>query len=209
MIDSAARMFGCCLTLACFIASPASAAEPEVIFTDSFDGKLAREWTWIKQNDKAWRIKDGALELRVMPGVDNIPAVALPDASAGPYAVEVTLTSVPAPTQQYEQVGFAWFHEGKQRFKYVKERIDGKLYVFPGKKPMDKATVRMRIEVRGEKFTAKYQPDAKGELLTAFDGKLPGGGKGKHQVGLHCFHGPKDAEHWIRCDDFRIVKLKK
>src|SRR5262249_13871769 len=117
--------------LAILATSPVLAAEPKVLFEDRFEGKLADGWTWLKQNDRAWRIQDGALELRVLPGQENILARTVPDPADGPFAVEVTLTSVPQPTEQYEQVGFFWYANGKQGSKFVKERIDGKLYVFP------------------------------------------------------------------------------
>jgi hypothetical protein len=103
--------------------------------------------------------------------------------------------------------GFAWFHGGKQHFKYVKELIDGKLYVFPGKKEMPAATVQLRIEVRGDKFTASFRPEAQGEYQPAFSGNIPNQGQGKHMVALMCYNGPGDAEHWMSFDDFRIVKL--
>ncbi len=48
--------------------------------------------------------------------------------------------------------------------------------------------------------------DAKGEFLTAATGELPAAGA--DEVSLQCYHGPPDAEHWIRFDDFRILKLE-
>jgi len=193
------------LAVVATVCASAAAAEPAVVFEDTFDGKLARGWTWIKESKDAWRIKDGGLEFRVLPGKENILAVEVP--RQGAYAVEVTLTSVPQPTRQYEQGGFGWYHEDKQSFKYVKELIDGKTYVFPGKKEMPAATIQLRLEVRGGKFTAHFRPDAKGEPRPAFSGTLPAGGKGRHRVSLMCYNGPKDADHWMRFDNFRIVKL--
>ena len=129
-----------------------------------------------------------------------------PDRSTGVWAIEVTITSKSEPTQQYEQTGIYWMQNDKLVFKFVKERIDGKLYVFPGKKPMEAQTVQLRLIVDGEKVTAQYRPDAKGEFLTAFEGKLPK--PGNDQVGVQCWHGPTDAEHWIRFDDFRVMGKK-
>jgi len=44
------------------------AAEPSVVFEDTFKGKLGEGWTWLRENPKAWRIADDALELRIEPG---------------------------------------------------------------------------------------------------------------------------------------------
>jgi hypothetical protein len=198
-------MPGICFTI--LLAAQAIGAEPKVLFEETFKEKLDDSWTWLKKKDGAWRIKDGALEFRNLPAQENVLARTVPDPSEGPYAIEMTLTSVPQPNGQYEQVGFFWYANGKPGSKFVKELIDGKLYVFPGKKPMTEATVQMRLVVDRKKLTAQYRPAAKGEYLTAFTGIVPAAEKGKLQIAITCFHGPKDEEHWIRFTQFRIVKL--
>jgi hypothetical protein len=204
------RRFAPLLCLAVLAAS-GSGAELKVIFEDRFQEKPGAGWTWLKQDDRAWRVREGALELRVMPGgaPGNVLARTLPDPGEKPFAVEVTLTSVPQPTVQYEQVGFFWYANGKQGPKFVKERIDGKVYMFPGKKELTTATVQMRLVVTGRKFTGQYRPDAKGEFLTAFTGAVPAAEKGKLQIAINCYNGPKDAEHWIRFKEFRIVEVSE
>jgi hypothetical protein len=195
-----------CLTFLAVIS--AFAAEPKVLFEDSFKGKkLAEGWTWLKQDEKSWRFHDGALEIRVLPEQVNVLARTLPDSSDRPYTIDVTVTSKPQPTLQYEQVGLFWYANGKQGPKFVKELIDKKLYVFPGKKEMTEATVQMRLVVKGKKFTAQYRPGGKGEFLTAFTGGVPAAEKGKLQIALACFHGPTDVEHWVRFSNFRIAEL--
>jgi hypothetical protein len=197
-----------CVLCLLVLSAPAFAAEPRVLFEDRFKGKLGEGWKWLKQDKKAWRFAKGALEFRVLPGQVNVLARTAPDPAEGSYAVEVTLTSAPQPTRQYEQVGFFWYPDGKPGPKFVKERIDGKLYVFPGKKEMTAPTVQFRLVVEGKKFTALYRPGAKGDFLTAFTGAVPKAHKGKLQIALSCQHGPKDEEHWVRFEDFRILRLR-
>jgi len=191
------------------LAYTAPAADPQVLFVDRFEGKLADGWVWLKQDDKAWRFRDGGLEFRVLAGQVNVLARTVPDSADGPFAVEVTLTSEPQPTRQYEQVGFFWYANGKPGPKFVKELIDGKPYVFPGKKEMAEATVQLRLVIEGKKFTGQYRPAAKGDYLTASSGDVPPAEKGKLQIAIACHNGPADAEHWVRCNDFRIVKLPR
>lgn len=187
--------------------NPVNADKQEVIFEDGFDGKLAAGWSWIGGDKAKHRVTNKGVEVHHQSFQTGLKRE-LPSRAKGAFAVEVTLTSLSAPKQQYEQAGLMWFIDGKTKFKFVKERIDGDLYMYPGKKPMTTATVQMRLEVRGEAFTALYQPDGKGEYKEAFSGKLPAAEAGKKEViGLICFHGPQDAEHWIRWDGFRIVKL--
>ncbi|MDZ7618969.1 MAG: hypothetical protein U1E05_18335 [Patescibacteria group bacterium] len=192
--------------------SVGAAAEPageKVLFEDRFDGKLAAGWTWLRENPDAWRVRDGALEIRIEPGLAHNVKNALlrpaPDRRAGKYAFEVTVTNTVPPTQQYEQAGITWYTGGEPVFKIVKERIDGGLFIIPGRKPMDAKTVRLRLVVDGERWTAQYQPGAQGEFLTAAEGKLPP--PGDDQVSIQGYHGPADAEHWIRFQNFRIVQL--
>ena len=198
------------LTAACLVwCGSLPAAEPQVVFEDGFKGKLDKGWTWLREDRKTWRIKDDGLEICVEPGVaktvKNALLRAAPDRKEGKFAVEVTVTNTAPPTRQYEQAGITWYHEGKPVFKLVKELIDGKLWIIPGKKPMTAKSVQLRLIVTAEGWTAQYRPDAKGKFLTAAEGKLPP--PGKDQVSIQCYNGPPDAEHWIRFDDFRILKL--
>ncbi len=185
------------------------AAEPKVIFEDRFDSKPAAGWTWLRENAGAWRVREKALEIRVEPGVAPTVKNALvrpaPDRRKGKFAVEVTVTNLTHPTQQWEQAGITWYIDGKPVFKLVKELIDGGLYIIPGKVPMDSKSVQLRLVVTGDSVTAQFRPDGKGEFKTAASGKLPA--PGKDEVSIQCYNGPANAEHWIRFDDFRIIEL--
>ncbi|HUT94614.1 MAG TPA: hypothetical protein VMY37_34480 [Thermoguttaceae bacterium] len=185
------------------------AAEPEVVFQDDFSKKPADGWSWLRENPKAWRIQDEALEICVEPGKANTVKNALvreaPDRSKGTFAMEVTVTSTTKPTTQWEQAGITWYTGGKPVFKLVKEFIDGDLYIIPGKKPMGAKSVELRLIVTADSWTAQFRPEGKGEFQTAATGKLPA--PEKDQVSIQCYNGPPDAEHWIRFDDFRILKM--
>ncbi|MBL7134380.1 MAG: GH32 C-terminal domain-containing protein [Phycisphaerae bacterium] len=190
-------------------ASPGPAGKATVVFADSFDGKLAAGWQWLREDAKAWRIKDGGLEIRVQPGVAGNVRNALlcpsPDRAKGKFAIEVTVTNHTHPTANFEQAGITLYHNGRPGRKLVKELVRGKLCVVPGLKPMTAKTVQLRFIVDAKSWTAYYRPDAKGEFLPAGKGGLPA--PGKDQISIQCYNGPPDAEHWIRFDDFRIVKL--
>lgn len=184
------------------------ADQARVVFEDRFDGKLKEGWTWLREDPKAWRVKDGGLEIRVQPGkaatVKNALVRDVPERGAGAWAFEVTLTNAAEPTQQYEQAGLTWYRDGKPVFKLVKELVDGKVVIVPGKTPVAGATVQLRLVVRGDRYTALYRPDGKGEWKTAAAGNFPPGKK--DQVSLQCYDGPPDAEHWMRFTDFRILR---
>jgi hypothetical protein len=184
-------------------------AEDRVLVEDTFEGKLADGWTWLRESKDHWRLTDTALEIRVQPGVAHNVKNALvrpaPDRSKGRYAIEVTVTNLSKPIQQYEQAGITWYNNDKPVFKLVKELVNGQLKIIPGHKPMDAKTVQLRLIVSADKWIAQYRPEAKGAFQTAATGPLPP--PGKDQVSIQCYNGPPNAEHWIRFDDFRIVQL--
>jgi hypothetical protein len=185
------------------------ASEPVVVFSESFDGKLSEGWSWLREDPQDWCIREQALEIHVQPGDANTVRNALvrkaPDRREGTFAVEVTVRNHRVPTRQFEQAGITWYNNGRPVFKLVKELVDGQLMIIPGRKPMTNEMVQLRLVVTADSWTAQFRPDGQGEFQTAAEGKLPP--PGDDQVSLQCYHGPTDAEHWIRFDDFRILKL--
>jgi hypothetical protein len=186
-------------------------ATANVLFEDQFEKEPHESWRWLGEDRDAWRVKDGALEIRAQPGDANTVKNALvreaPRRRDGrAYAVEVTVTNLAPPTEQYEQLGITWYHDGKPVTKFVKERIDGETYVFPGKVPMKEAAVQLRLIVRGRNIIGQYRTDGKEDYKTAFEGELPPPGE-RDEISLQTYHGPADAEHWMRFDDFRIVEV--
>ena len=180
-----------------------------VLFEERFDGKLDEGWSWLRENSSTWRLREGALEIRVEPGVAPTVKNALvrraPDRSGGKFAIDVTVTNATKPIQLYEQAGITWYNNGKPVFKLVKELVDGKLMIIPGRKPMTSKTVQLRLIVTNDNFVAQFRPNAEGEFQTAAKGKLPA--PNNDQVSIQCYNGPANAEHWIRFDDFRISRL--
>jgi hypothetical protein len=185
------------------------AGEPRALFEDTFKGKLGEGWTWLRENPKAWRVANDALEIRVEPGVARNVKNALlrpaPDRSKGKFAVEVTVTFTTPPTRQYEQAGITWYQKGRPIFKLVHERIGGKLFIIPGRKPAPSKTVQLRLIVTADRYTAQFREDVKGDFKTAASGALRPGAE--EQVSIQCYNGPPDAEHWIRFDDFRVLQM--
>mgnify|MGYP002390415196 FL=1 len=185
------------------------AEEASPIFADSFREKLAEGWAWLRELPGGWRIREGGLEIRALPGDANTVKNALlrpaPDRTAGPFAVEVTVSNVTPPTVQYEQVGITWYVDEKPVFKLVKELIDGKIYIIPGRKPVENVPIRLRLVIDGDRWTAQYRPAGEKEFLVAAEGTLPP--PANDHVSLQCYHGPENAEHWMRFEDFRILRL--
>ena len=97
-----------CFAIVLLAVAPAvaAAAEPGIVFEDRFEGMLGEGWQWLREDPAAWRISEGALEIRIEPGLAHTVKNALvrpaPDRTKGAYAIEVTVTSMTAPTNQFE-----------------------------------------------------------------------------------------------------------
>lgn len=190
-----------------------AAAEPEVVFEDALAGKMDDGWSWLREAPEAWRWTDEGLEIRVQPGnaatVRNALVRTAPDRQQGKYAIDVTVTNHTLPTIQYEQAGITWYVDGKPVFKLVKELVDGDLVIIPGRVPVpteEFETIQLRLIVNADSWTAQFRSNMDSEFQTAANGKLPP--PNNDQVSIQCYHGPTDAEHWIRFQDFRIQRIE-
>ena len=147
--------------LALAVGTLSLASEGPVIVEERFD--LGNAWSWLREEPTSWRIREAALEIRVQPGVADTVKNALvrdaPNRQEGTHAIEVTVTNLTVPTQQYEQAGITWYHDGKPVMKLVKELVDGKILIVPGHKPMSAETVQLRLVVTADHWTAQYRPD--------------------------------------------------
>lgn len=181
----------------------------QIIFRDTFGGTLDSGWSWLRERPDDWRVQNGGLEICVRPGVKDTVQNALlrpaPDRSEGVHAIEVTITNHTHPTQQYEQAGITWYHDGEPVFKAVKELIDGDVYIIPGKRAMRTQSVRLRLVVTASTWEAQYRADGDPTFQTAAQGELPP--PGDDQVSIQCYNGPEEGDHWIRFSDFCIKRL--
>jgi regulation of enolase protein 1 (concanavalin A-like superfamily) len=195
---------------AAFLLCAAAGATDRVVFEDKFEGKLGEGWRWLRENPKNWRIKDGGLEIRIEPGKANDVKNALvrpaPDRSEGKYSIEVTVTFLTPPTNQYEQAGITWYHDDKPAFKLVHELVDGKTMTIPGRLKTTTNTVRLRMVVERDRFITQVALDGKGEYQNLAGG--PFVVQTKDEISLQCYNGPADAEHWVRFENFRIERLE-
>ena len=198
----------------CLAALAASdwAPEPnvEVLFEADFtdEDKWDDDWTWLREDPEDWRLADGALEIRSRPGdaetVRNALLRPVPDVE-GPLVFEVTVTFTETPTGQWEQAGLTWYHDGEPDFKIVHELLDDEILIVPGFEPTEKDTVQLRLVVEDDgSYKAKFREEDEEEFQEVADGELPLGED--NAIALVTYHGPEDADHWMRFTDFRIFR---
>lgn len=206
------------------LATVATAASEQVIFQEDFRGALDAGWSWVREDPKAWRVKDGALELRILPGnlwgrANNAPNVLVrpaPDPSSGD--VEITVKFENAPTEQYEQVNLAWYYDDSHMVKLGREIVDGPVCVVMGREERDQTRTiarppvpggwyRLRLVVSGNEVRGFYWPEGATAWTEAGSCTLPTPPPGvPPKISLHAYNGPKDKEHWARIAEFRVVR---
>ena len=102
-----------------------NALNEQIVLEENFDGPLDGGWSWLREHPDYWRLRDGGLEICVEPGhaetVKNALIRPAPDRSDGTYAIEVTVTNYSRPTQQWEQAGITWLHDGVPVWQFAED----------------------------------------------------------------------------------------
>lgn len=193
-----------------------------VIFEETCSPRLAEGWSWVREDAKAWKVEDGALLVRALPGslwkksndARNVLLRKAPAAptEAEPLMLEVTISSRPAG--QAEQAGLLLHVDDDNYVKLVRGWLNGKLHVVLAREAGGEPQVafsgavygdacHFRLVWSGEKAAAYYRVDPESEWLPAGSADAP---KGEVRVGL-CAHGaPADEDRWARFTGFRILK---
>lgn len=208
------------------VAFMAALAGEEVVFQDDFREGLAPGWSWIREEPSAWRIREGALELRVLPGnlwgkANNAKNVLVRDApSLDGGELEITVKFESQPTGQYEQVNLAWYYDDSHMVKLGREIVDGPVCVVMGREERDQtrtvarppvpgAWYRLRLIVAGDQIRGQYWVEGAGDWTDAGVCELPTPAEGRPKLSLHAYNGFADREHWARITEFKVVRRTK
>jgi regulation of enolase protein 1 (concanavalin A-like superfamily) len=209
--------------LAASALTPALAGEKkQILFVERFDGALAKGWTWVREDPKAWRIDKWALVIRTSTGGlwqkhnnnSNILLRSLPDAKEGPVAVEVLVEN--EPTNAFEHAGLVWYCDDDNYAILVREKVgtkpivqlvsekQGTPKVGFAEKDFEPKIIWLRMEVSDGKARGLYRASEKEEWKLLGECELPV--KGEPRIGLLTGYAPKGKEHESRFREFRIVK---
>ena len=202
------------MRLVCWVAAAAmmgcsgAAVNEEVVFSEKFQDELAEGWHWLREQPEDWRLQDGGLELRARPGDAHTVTTALlhpaPSLAEGPLIFEVTVTFLDELTEQFEQAGLTWYDDGEPVFKLVHELVDGEMMIIPGRALTESQTVTLRLLVSEGHYEAQYREEGEEAFHTVDAGELSTGTDS--HISLLTYHGPEDAEHWVRFTDFRVLR---
>ena len=191
-----------------FFASNISAQE-RLVFEDRFEWGLQPGWRWLRENPQCRRFLGNALEIAAEPYSDteakNVLVRPADFRGKGRFGVETKLTWVDPPTNQYQQGGIFWTQNGKVVFKLVCECVDGGVYIFPGKFPLQSDSVSLRIISDGDQITAEFRDGNNGEYRRVYEGRLDR--TGNDEIGLQCWNGTPESSSRVLFHHFRIEQL--
>jgi hypothetical protein len=207
------------------------AVAEEVLFEDSFDKGLSDKWKIVGFEKSDYRLRDGGLEVRVQPtpepGKAPMIQIVLPFTTDDMVSASVKVTLLDKFTEEAEFAGMYLTDESGIEFAAKKQIVNRQMMFAPGRY---KFIGKEGEQGNPDKFDVIYTvalPEA-GPLRI-----LVHGGYGYFQVGpadadrdkyLNFFHSalrkdskvrgfclttwgaPKDKEHWVRFDDFKVVR---
>ena len=193
----------------------------KVIFTEPFAGELDKQWSWVREEPKAWRIEKGALVLRTLPGYlhaksndsKNVLLRPLPK-SDKPIAVEVLVEG--EPKVQYEHAGLLYYVDDDNYVSLFQEVLGGKvemqMVTEKDAKPSfavakhEAKEVWIRLLIAGGKITTQFRGSEKDAWKTVGQADVPAGASPR--IGITSGGAPKDAERYVRFRSFRILEVE-
>lgn len=210
--------------LASALALAGNVRAEDLLFHDDFRDALGAGWSWVRESRAGWRVRDGALEMRILPGnlwggannAQNVLVRPAPEPANG--EIEITVKFENAPTEQYEQVNLAWYYDDSHMVKLGREIVDGPVCVVMGREERDQCRTiarppvpggwyRLRLVVSGNQIRGSYWPEGAAAWTEAGACTLPTPPPGvPPRISLHAYNGPKDKEHWARITEFRVVR---
>ncbi len=217
------------LALCGSIFAPSAGRAEEVLFEDKFEKGLSDKWDLSGLKKEDYRIRDGALELRVQPGPQSattpLMTVALPFTTDDTVTASVEITPLNPFTERGEFAGLYLTSDKRPEFGGEKKNIEGYTVFAPGEvdfigQPGEEGdpqnfTVKywpakleagpVRVIVRGSYAYFQVGPSTEGKYATYFHSAIQKQNKGLG-FGLMAAGGPADGEHWVRFDNLKIVK---
>lgn len=189
-----------------------------------FAGKsLPDVWTWKRSNPKAWRLRDGGLEIKIEPGNmwgrmnDAKNVLLIPIANdLRELGTDVQVTLANSPTRRWEQVDLVWYYRDSHMVKIGLELEHEKNSVVMGREeddrtriikivPIERDEVTVRLKVTGGQVQGYYRlaTEDKWTKVGACTEPRPTESSDKPRVSIQCYQGDPQNPHWAR-----ITKLK-
>jgi regulation of enolase protein 1 (concanavalin A-like superfamily) len=193
-----------------------------LVFEEEFEGALERDWRWVREEPEAWRLEDGVLHVRTLPGTlwgerNNAKNLLLRPERPAALGLASMVTVFNQPMLQGEQAGLIWYVDDANYVKLIKESLEGSVWIVMGREEDDAPvlvnrvpylpeTVRLRLLYSREKMIGQYWADDTATWITVGECEpLP---YPQVQLGLFSHGGPEDKAHWAQFTRFGIAMIE-
>jgi regulation of enolase protein 1 (concanavalin A-like superfamily) len=192
----------------------------KIMFAEKFASPLSAGWHWIREDPKTWKVENGTLLLRSLPGYvhihhNNAPNVLLrqaPVASKG-LILEVFLEN--QPEILYEHAGLYWYYDDDNYVCLLKEWMGKEVRLrivhekdasadISADTEYDAKGVWFRLVIAGDKATGYYRQTDHEDWRKMGQVDLPSTGEAR--VGLNAGGGSQNSTRWARFSHFRILE---
>lgn len=195
----------------------------EVLFEETFGGKLKEGWSWLREDKAGWRVGTNALAIRVEPGnmwgpANDAKNVLVRDLSDSRRRLELSITISNTPTEQYEQVDLVCYYDDSHMVKIGFELVDGKRSIVMGREEKDRTRtiaiipfepnlVDLRLIMDGTNIHGSFRATGSKEWREAGGCELPA--RGAPKLAIQCYQGPSKVEHWASISNVKVRALDR
>jgi beta-xylosidase len=195
--------------------------KPKVVFDEKFTSPLSAGWHWVREDPKAWKVENGKLLLRSLPGDvytasdNNARNFLLRKAPVTSHALILEVFLENQPKTHWELAGLYFYYDDDNYVCLLKEQVPEEVQVrmfneidaeptHAGEARYDTEGVWLRLVIKGDKARGYYRQTDKQEWRGMGQLDLPS--KGEPKVGINAGGGPEDAERWVRFSQYRILE---
>ena len=193
------------------------------LFEEKFASDLDDGWAWVHEETSAWKIVEGALHLRTLPGslwgeANNAHNFLLRSMTNFPDGLATCVTVTNYPQIMGEQAGLIWYYDDDNYVKFVKESLEGVEWIVLAREADGQPELVNKTRISSE--SAELQ-------LVRIDGKIQGqfrisadddwqvvGACARvkdtaPQVGVFTHGGLTDIERQVEFRDFTILVISR
>lgn len=188
---------------------------------DNFQGSMSKEWRWLRENKKGWKLTDSGLQVLVEPGnmwggandARNVMLHAVPEAWR--ESVELTVQMEQHPKKRWEQTNLVWYYSDSTMVKIGLEIEHGITNIVMGREvddrtqtiaivPYPKEKVQLRFVIDGAAITGFYREPETTAWIEVGKTELPADSSTPPQVSLQFYQGEAEADRWATVSHFKM-----
>jgi regulation of enolase protein 1 (concanavalin A-like superfamily) len=195
----------------------------KVLFEENFTGSLDPDWIWVHEQSKSWKVADGALHLRTLPGTlwgdaNNAHNFLLRSFGDLPNGLTSRVAVTNHPHLMGEQAGLIWYLDDDNYIKLVKESLEGLQWIVMAREQggQPELIAKTRISVESAELQLILQDGiVYGQFRTSpkedwqIVGECPLLEADAPKIGIFTHGGPGEIERWVEMRSFALLRTEQ